>query len=254
MFIFLFSLFFLNRVQAAPFDADIKFFYYLENHWNYQGGIEEKNITTGAGFLEVDMSEQKFFPSMGYTQVYFSLMSYHGGSAAMQVGDTQWTSNIDSGGPEFIKIYDAYINQELFSDKFRFRVGLLDLCIDYNVNEVGLLFIHSAPGTSVDLSFSGANGAPIYPFPSFGFDLQFEHESGFYAMAAITSEFAGNSKNIDRTQTNPRISGDSNFHILEVGLEKDDSKMGLGYWGYASPFEHLTKAGQTNYQQGLYVA
>ena len=217
--------------------SELKLTYILENHYN-TGGAQEGNILNGLAFLEFSAPEIEFFP-IGDTQLYFSLMGYHGESPSHHVGDLQWTSSIDTNGNEGIKIFEAFINQDLFTENLRFRVGLMDLSLTYNINEPALLFMHSTPGTTAEWGASGRHGAPVYPFPSFGADLQFDSVDGHYVYAAVTTSYAGNKEDARLTQSEIIINGNDNFHLIEAGRDFKNAKIGLGYWGYANKSDRL---------------
>lgn len=180
--------------------SEVKLTYILEDHYNFSGGIRQANVVSGLGFLEFNAPEIKFAPELGETQLYLSIMGFHGKSALRQIGDLQWTSNIDTNGNEGIKIYEAFINQDLFSEYVRFRIGILDLSLVYNINEPALLFVHSTPGTTAEWGASGPHGATLYPWPAFSADLQIDTEEGYYVYSVLGGEYAGNPKDERLTQ------------------------------------------------------
>jgi carbohydrate-selective porin OprB len=232
-----FSALFLSASSFALIpQPEVKLTYIFENHFNYSGGVRQTNVVNGLALLELYTPETTFFPSIGATQLYMSLMGYHGKSPADQVGDLQLTSNIDTNGNEGIKLFEIFFDQHLFSENFRLRAGLLVLGLVYNINEPALLFSHSTPGTTAEWALAGPYGAPVYPWPTFAMDLQFDAVDGHYVYAVVGNEYNGNTRDERLEQENIVVTSDDHLRLIEMGRNFEDAKVALGYWEYSRDF------------------
>lgn len=80
------------------------------------------------------------------------------------VGDLQTVSNIDTDGS--LRLYEAWIDQKIGIGAL--KVGLIDLNSEFDVNEIGALFVNSSHGIGPDFSQIGEIGPGIFPVTALG--------------------------------------------------------------------------------------
>jgi len=96
----------------------------------------------------------------------FDILGIHGGNPSNHVGDTQGVSNI--AAPNTWQLYEAWIQQNLFSDKLSFLIGIHDLNTEFDVIETARLFLNSSHGIGSDFSQCGENSVSIFPTTTLG--------------------------------------------------------------------------------------
>ncbi|MBY0517249.1 MAG: carbohydrate porin [Bacteriovoracaceae bacterium] len=231
--------------------AEFDFFYTLENHNNIQGGLKQTNVIAGLAIGEAHLNDLKILPWIHPTDLEVSFMGYHGQSPQQFVGDSQYTSNMDVGPKETLKIYELYFRQKLFRH-LNWRLGVIDLSRSYGFLPSVSVFSNTSVGTSAEWGSSGPNGAPLYPFPSFGSDIHWRLGNGLFLMVAITSEFGGNKNNLRQMQTEPTLSADSHFSMYEFGQRTRSGKWSLAFWEYQRSAPDLTKDSHSH-QSGYFA-
>lgn len=81
--------------------------------------------------------------------------------SARRVGDAQGFDNIEA--PNALKLYEAWVARQWRDGAVGIKLGLTDLNVDFDTQQVASLFLNSSDGTGGELGHSGLNGPSIYP-------------------------------------------------------------------------------------------
>ncbi len=215
---------------------------------NSSGGIE-----TGTRYLdnldlnlEVDVAQAW---GIGSGKLFVHGLYNNGGTFSDElVGDLQIVSNIEA--EEAWRIFEAWY--ELGGDTWSFRTGLYDLNSEFDVNEVGSIFLHSSHGIGADLGQTGENGPSIFPVSSLALRGEVQVESLTVRVAVLDAVPGdpddGASNAIDLN------SADGYLTITEFDVPITKSaRLWTGYWRYSGEFERLSDAGFSAGNDGWYV-
>ena len=169
---------------------------------------------------------------------YLDLQYIHGDSLSEElVGDAQIVSNIDALSA--LRPFEAYISVPVGSlERGTFKAGLIDLNGDFDVQEVGRLFLNSSHGIGPDFSQSGLNGPSIFPTTAMAFTLGWEGDR-LGLRFGLFDGVAGDPENPKRTVV--RFPGDTGLLLVaEADLDLGASaKLQVGGWGYTRRFDAL---------------
>lgn len=203
-----------------------------------------------------------------------------GGSISDYVGDTQGVSNIEA--PSGFKVYEAWIQQNLRSNRWSVLAGLYDINSEFDVMQSAGLFLNSSHGIGADYAASGFAGPPIYPFPALSVRLKTLFSSSFYAQAVIADGVPGDPNDdtdnavIIRDEEGALLAGEIGWYWLararstaktkgessrarrrHIGREVSadyELKLAFGAWRYTSDFEQLRSASARSAEDnGMYV-
>jgi porin len=173
-------------------------------------------------------------------------MGTHGGSPSEYVGDAQVVSNIDA--PNTWKIYEAWYNQSLFSERVSLRFGLYDLNSEFDVIETAGLFLNSSHGIGADFSQTGLNGPSIFPTTSFGARFKIQPMQSLYLQTVILDAVSGDLECARGTHVN----WNKNDGLLitseiayQTGADERYRKLAFGFGHYTSRFDNLCEVDET---------
>lgn len=115
------------------------------------------------------------------------------------------------------RLGSLWFQQNLFSDKFSLRVGILSLDSEFDNSAVGSLFVNSAFGWSPFLTNNIPNGGPQYPMGAPGIRLALNPVNWFTYQAAITQ---GNvyPQNVNRHGFRWRLSKETGFLAVQEAI------------------------------------
>lgn len=203
-----------------------------------------------------------------------------GGSIGEYVGDAQGVSNIEA--PRGFKLYEAWVQQNLRSNRWSVLVGLYDINSEFDVTQSAGLFLNSSHGIGAEYAASGFAGPPIYPFPALSVRLKTLFSSSFYAQAVIADGVPGDPNDdtdnavIIRDEEGALLAGEIGWYRLartgstaktkgessrarrrHIGREVSADyklKLAFGAWRYTSDFEQLRSASARSAEDnGMYV-
>lgn len=101
----------------------------------------------------------------GFT-AFFDMEQTSGGDfSGTYAGDAQGVSNID-GLPGF-SLYQAYV-EKIWTDVAAVKAGIVDLNTEFDVQDVGVLFLNGSFGIGPDFSQSGIMGPSVFPAVGLG--------------------------------------------------------------------------------------
>ena len=163
----------------------------------------------------------------------------HGGHlSGNAVGDVQGLDNIEAIGA--LRLYEAWVARD-FDGAKGFKVGLIDLNVDFDTQETGALFLNSSDGIGPELGHSGINGPSIYPTTALGITGYVRTGPGLTFRAGLFDGTAG-------TPYHPgafaiRLSGKDG--VLGIAQVEQRFNSGLriegGAWAYSAYFDAINR-------------
>ncbi len=123
------------------------------------GGVAQRGGWLGNLDLVATLEGSRIGWQGGSATLY--VLSNAGDAPSAWAGDLQGTNNIEA--PEAVRLFEAFVEQELLDGSLRILAGLRDLNADFHVVESGALFLNSSHGIGVEFSQTGANGPSIFP-------------------------------------------------------------------------------------------
>ena len=157
--------------------------------------------------------------------------------SAELIGDAQVVSNIEA--PEALRILEAWGAWGLAGGKAGVKTGLIDLNAEFDVQDVGLVFLNSSHGVGPDLSQTGLNGPSIFPNTSLAVSGFATFGERWTVRAGVFDGVPGDPD--DPTRTLIRLSGEEGaLLIAEVEHRFNErAKLKLGGWTYTAEFDAI---------------
>ncbi len=205
---------------------------------NVSGGIKEGVRALDNLDVIFSFDGEKITGVKGLSAKIHLLNNFGGHPDADLVGSAQGIDNFEAPRATG-KLYQAFIEQNLFDDKLSILAGLYDLNSEFYVTDSSALFIHSTFGIGTDVAQSGQNGPSIFPFTSVGNRMRVNPTKTTYIQAAILDGVSGDLDNVHGTH----IEFDKNDGWLvvgETGYTPDNAKIAVGGWYYTEKFDHQT--------------
>ncbi|EIZ78819.1 carbohydrate-selective porin OprB [Novosphingobium sp. Rr 2-17] len=167
-------------------------------------------------------------------RVHLHLLSNHGGSINALAGTLQGVDNIEV--PEGrIKLYDAWIEQDIAGGRAALLVGLSDLNVDFYQNDAAGILVAPAFGIGSELSATGPNGPSIFPSTALTARLNVAIAKSGYVRAAVVNARAGVLG--DRPGIDFKMR-DGALLIAEAGV-RTNGKLAVGAWRYTRQQDDL---------------
>ena len=208
-------------VSAVPFGG-------IDRGLNYMG-LLEASLDADAGAFGLEG-----------TELHASLQYVHGRSLSEAlVGDAQVVSNIDA--VDAVRLFEAWAKVPVARKGF-VKAGLVDLNGDFDVQNVGALFLNSSHGIGPDFSQSGLNGPSIFPTTAAAVVGGWQ-EDAWSIRLGLFDAVSGDPDRPRRTIV--RLPGESGLLMVgEVDFRiAENAKLQVGAWGYTSRFETIDPAG-----------
>lgn len=153
-----------SSAHAQDDRAGVAIAYVTDLLANVDGGERRGTAWLGRADLTIDVPGSAL--GLADVDLFADIMFVHGGDfSGRLVGDGQVVSNIDARSR--LRPIELWANVNLAGGR-RFKVGVIDLNSEFDVQEVGRLFINSSHGMGPDFSQSGHNGPSIFPNTSLG--------------------------------------------------------------------------------------
>jgi len=225
------------RSRLSEAGLSFEWVYTAEVMSSLAGGDQDGTAYLGNLDLVFSLDAEK---ALGWRGAEFSLylLGNHGDSPSEFIGDLQVVSNIDAF--ETFKVYEAWVEQRLFDDRFSVKAGLIDLNSEFDVIESAGIFLNSSFGIGADYSQSGGNGPSIFPTTSAGVRLNGWLTPSVYARTIILDGVSGDPDDPRGT----RVQFDEGDGLLvggEVGWVTSEGdpgpyrKVAFGGWTYTEP-------------------
>ncbi len=236
------------------------FNYTGEGFFNLSGGIKQGGTYLQSIDMILALDTRKLLSWKGGT-IFLYGMANNGGKPSSFTGDAQGVSNIEAYST--IKLYEAWIQQDLFNNRLSLLAGFYDLNSEFQKLQSSSLFISSPQGVGTLLGQSGLNGPSIFPTTTLGFRIKLQLSRRFYFQTLVLNGLAGNPNNQNGTQLildgeNGILSTSEIQYIIRTNGERNvihgrklknrlgrmvDSghigKFALGAWYYTASFPEI---------------
>jgi porin len=194
-----------------------------------QMGLIDAAIEGGASFLTEG------------AEARIDVQLVHGRSLSKDlVGDAQIVSNIDA--PDGLRLFEAWLRIP-FATRGYVKGGLVDLNGEFDVQDVGSLFLNSSHGIGPEFSQTGENGPSIFPTTSSAVVVGWQ-EDAWSARLGLFDAISGAPDRPGRTvirfpgATGTLLVGEGDLRIApEVEVQ-------LGAWAYSSRFEPIASGAE----------
>ena len=152
---------------------------------NTRGGIKQGAVYDSLLQPQVDLDFQKLIGWQGLTG-RISMVAISGpGLSAGYVGNLMNVSSI--AGRPVIKLYNAWLQQNLAGDSVSIRAGVMNADAEFFVSSTALLFVNSTFGWPGILGIDLPGSGPAYPMSAPGVRLKLQPTPQFTIMAAVFS-------------------------------------------------------------------
>lgn len=153
-----------------------------EGFADLSGGARRGETLLGNLNLLLTLDMERLAGWRGAT-VFIDGLAIHGGRPSRFAGDAQGVSSIEAA-PEW-KLEEAWIQQNLFGNRFSALVGLYDLNSEFYHLHAADLFLNSSFGIGPELSQSGSGGPSIFPNTSVGARFEVKPVEGVVLRSAV---------------------------------------------------------------------
>ncbi len=250
------------RTQLEHHGINIATLYTGEVFANVSGGLRCKSAYLGSADVSLTLNAEKLVGWRGAT-FYFYGLGNHGGNPSDNAGDAQGISNIAAF--DTWKLYEAWLQQNLFDNRLSLLFGLYDLNSEFAVIQSEQVFINSSHGIDPTFALSGRNGPSIFPTTSAALRIKFKPVSWFYVTSAVLDGVPGNPRNPRGTQIifanedGALIATEAAYlmqspaqalaaserrgrrRIGRLAAPEYDGKVAIGGWYYTAKFDDLVK-------------
>ena len=174
----------------------------------------------------------------GWTALVSAQYVKGGHISGANVGDLQHLDNIEAVNG--LRLYEAWVARAFGNGTAGVKLGLTDLNVDFDTQQVAALFINSSDGVGAELGSSGLNGPSIYPTTALAF-------SGFYKPDAAWTLRAGLFDGVAGSPSHPgafvavHLSGEDGALAI-VQAERtmgQGARVVAGGWAYTGGFDAL---------------
>ena len=152
-----------KRLEEHGVRLDIR--YDGEMFAGVSGGLRQGGTYLGNVNLQFTLDAQRLIRWPGLTLFLYGL-GIHGGHPSTFAGDAQGVSSIE--GPTKWPLEEAWIQQDLFGNRFSVLIGRYDLNSEFYRLQSAGLFLNSSFGIGPEFSQSGQEGPSIFPNTSVG--------------------------------------------------------------------------------------
>jgi porin len=236
----------LSNIGITPFlELPIDYFS------NISGGIKNEdsymlNANLGLG---IDL---ELLAGLKAASVYLSGIGIKGVPFLENTGAIQGISNI--AGLNQLKLYEAWIEQNLFDNNFSILFGLYDLNSEFDVRESSIYFINPSFGIGFDFSQSGVNGPSVFPHTSLALRVKARLSDSFEIIGSIFDGVPGSQENESSFQVKLSVEEGALIATEIIYYSQNDfTKISLGGWYYTSTFETILYENKESGNFGAYL-
>ena len=175
---------------------------------------------------------------------FFDLMFTQGPDfSGTYVGDAQVVSNVQAD--RALRPFEAWLSVPLGGPGLSLKAGLVDLNTEFDIQEVGAVFLNSSHGVGPEFSQTGVAGPSIFPATSVAFLLKAERD-GWEARLGVFDAVAG--RRSDPRRIALRFPGQQGALIIgELDVAAGPAvKVQAGAWAYTSAFDALAEVTPAN--------
>ncbi len=231
--------------EAAPVTVEAS---YVVDVLANRGGLRNDAVLLARGDVTLTVDLDEFALPGGV--LFLDLMAVHGdGLSEHSVGDAQIVSNIEA--PAAVRPIEAWLQMPLTRGS-RFKVGLIDLNSEFDVQDIGALFLNGSHGIGPEFSQSGTNGPSIFPITSVGAIIEAEYSGGLVRLGVFDAVAGGEADPARPAIRWPGANGallvgEVDLALAERGIVR------LGAWRYGRRFEPLAQTGAEQRSLGAYA-
>jgi porin len=245
-----------NRLKLYQKGVDIEFVYRGDALYNVAGGFKKGGDALGNVDFKVSIDGDKLYNLSG-SKIFIHVLNNHGGKPnEKRVLSAQGIDNIEVKAAA-TKLYQAWISQDFFDEKFSILTGLYDLNSEFYVTPSAGLFMGPTYGIGSEIAVTGVNGPSIFPATSLAIRAKLQPTEKLYLQAAIFDAIPGNPDKPKVTNIHLKKK-DGALLIAEAGTNSDFGNYAVGLWKYTKKFDNYVdvKAGNApvkKISQGVYV-
>ena len=144
---------------------------------------------------------------------------------------------------ETLRLYEAWLQQEVLSGSGGVKLGLIDLNTTFDVQETAALFLNASHGIGPDLGDTGRNGPSDYPTPAAALTGFYRPAEGWTVQAGVFDGTAG-----DPAHRSSFFGVKFDGALLIGQIERrfgDAARVEVGGWAFTGRFPTLDKLGAT---------
>lgn len=201
-------------------------------------GVVDGGDTRAGRFLDnldvsLDGDLERHFGWRG-ARVHFSLLANGGGEPNAVAGTLQGYDNIEVGS-QGVRLYEAWIEQELADGRASVLAGLYDVNSEFYATEASDLLISPPFGIGSELAATGPNGPAIFPSTSLAARVRIGSPDGLHAQFAAVNARAGtigDDGGVDTTLD------DGILYLAEAGWS-GPVRVSAGAWRYGEGQEDI---------------
>ena len=209
---------------------------------NISGGMETKSVYLDNIDLVFDFNLEEIVGWKG-AKLNSHILGNHGGDPSEYSGAAQGISNI--AAYETWKLYQFWLEQNLFDEKLSLLLGLYDLNSEFDTRETSSFFINPSHGIGAEYALTGHNGPSIFPYTSLALRVKYNLTPSFNIKAAVFDGVPG-----DLTKPNGTHvvlnKEDGLILTTEISYQSETEKFNTDYfkysfggWYYTSEFEEF---------------
>ena len=183
--------------------------------------------------VSLDGDLEKQFGWQG-ARVHFSLLANGGGEPNAIAETLQGYDNIEVGS-QGVRLYEAWIEQDLADGRASVLAGLYDVNSEFYVTEASDLLVAPPFGIGSELAATGPNGPAIFPSTSLAARVRIGSTDGFHVQAAAVNARAGtigDDGGVDTTMD------DGILYLAEAGWS-GPVRVAVGGWRYGKAQEDI---------------
>ena len=239
-----------TRTSLSEAGFDFEFIYTGEYFAVFEHNLDDGTVYLANFDITAAFDFEKIIGWNGATGFAY-ILGNHGGIPNKRVGTIgrggalQGVSNIATHSTW--KLYEFWVEQQLFNERFSLLFGLYDLNSEFDVQETSGIFINPSHGIGPDYSQSGENGPSIFSVTSLAIRLKYRPIENLYALLGVFDGVSGDPNNPNGTHI---IFGKNDGLLIpiELGLFENGEdfqagfgKYSIGGWFYSADFEDLTE-------------
>jgi porin len=223
---------------------------------NLSGGIQNQDAFVYNIVADALVDADRLIGMHGLN-LFVSGIAISGGPFIENTGAMQGISSI--AGVNHFKLFEAWIEQNLFENNFSILFGLFDLNAEFDVRESSGIFVNPSFGIGFDFAQSGQNGPSIFPYTSLALRFRISPTESFDILTAVFDGVPGSLAD-EKSFTVSWNEDEGALLATELmyfpgskDFGKNYSKFSIGAWYYTSEFENTVESKYEAGNYGIYV-
>jgi porin len=156
------------------------------------------------------------------------------------VGDRQVVDNIEAA--DVLTPYEAWVAYSAKGGQLDFRLGLIDLNRDFDVQESGALFLNSSQGVGPELSQTGSNGPSIFPVTGLAATIAWRQDQTWSVKLGVFDGAPGGEAG--PSQASLKLSASEGALVIgEVERRDGPATLRVGLWSYTAAYDAIDPNG-----------